>query len=64
MLHVEQWTLRSRSEMTDADPVCMAGRGERSESGGVLAAKDFAGSVMPSGQLVGAFAAVRQTIAV
>ena len=38
--------------MTDAGPVGMAGREGGAEAGGVLADKDFAGSVMPSGQLV------------
>jgi hypothetical protein len=64
MLHVEQWTLRSRSEMTAAGPLGGVGRVEDMEAGGVLAAKDFAGSVIPFGQLVGAFAGMRQTSAV
>ncbi len=64
MLHVEQWTLRSRSEITAAGPLGGVGRVEDVEAGGVLAAKDFAGSVMPSGQVIGVGRRVRQTNAV
>ena len=64
MLHVEQWTLRSRSEITAAGPLGWGGRVEGVEAGGILAAKDFAGSVIPFEQLIGVFARVRQTSAV
>jgi hypothetical protein len=44
MLHVEQWTLRSRMEITAA---LLVGRWVRGEGWG-SAAKDFAGSAMLS----------------
>jgi hypothetical protein len=57
MLHVEQWTLRSRMEITAAPPVVREGSGEGWGSAG---AKDFRGSVM----LDRGLAAVRQMRAV
>ena len=49
MLQVEQWTLRSRIEMTGAGPLLCArdGRGPGAEQ--ELAERGFAGSVMPPG---------------